>query len=65
MEIHKISLEEYQKNLWQLRKTAIEKKIKYIVEHKWKEILEITPILHDNEPDEVDAALREIKQISN
>lgn len=63
METHKISLEEYQKNLWNLRKKALQEKIKYIVEHNGKDILEITPIFHEDEPDEIDAALREIKDI--
>ena len=61
MEIHHITFEEYEKNLWKFRTKAQEQKIKYMVKKGNKEIFEVTPVFHEDEPDEVDTALWEIK----
>ncbi|NOZ45132.1 MAG: hypothetical protein GXP45_08585 [bacterium] len=58
----KISLEEYQSHMGALRKKACEEKTKYIILEKGKELFEVTPILHEHEPDEVDCGLYEIRQ---
>lgn len=62
MDTKKISLEDYESHMWELRKKACAEKTKYIVEENKKEIFEVTPILHKDEPEEVDCGLYEIKE---
>ncbi len=62
MKTQTISLEDYQSHMGELRKKACAEKTKYIIEENNKEIFEVTPILHEEEPEEVDCGLYEITE---
>ena len=57
-----ITLEEYQKHIWQSREEVLKNKQKYIVTHEGKPVFEVTPIIHPEDPKEVDGALWELKE---
>jgi len=61
METKNISLEEYQKHIKKSRQKVLKNKVKYIVNHQWKPIFEVIPIIHKEDPKEIDGALWEIK----
>jgi len=57
-----ITLEEYQSHMWELRKKARDEKTIYIITEHGKELFHMTPILHEEEPEEVDCGLYEVKE---